>query len=166
MVDEIIKIANEYRLKYKHKLEGSTLIYKQTDITYHDNWNQYYDAPVWNVVYDVDGFDDIWYSIIVSDSERVVVCCSCWQNMAYFPHVQYPNKLLENIDKLIISQKDIIKINRNIQLDTNNIIKWCVDKVKLKDSVITKKGKNWHVEVDGFIITIKASNYQIINITK
>lgn len=72
------------------------------------------------------------------------------------------NELLNNLDKLHTTELGVVRIKRNLSLDTEDVIGWCRAKVDSANAVITRKGKNWYVNVDGCIITINAYSYTII----
>lgn len=44
----------------------------------------------------------------------------------------------------------------------HDVATWCKDKIKSAHASITRKGKNWYVNVDDIIITINAHSYTII----
>lgn len=74
-----------------------------------------------------------------------------------------PNsELLNHIDELHITESGTMRIKRNLALDTDNIVMWCKDKINSANAMITRKGKNWYVNVDGFVMTINAHSYTII----
>ena len=56
-----------------------------------------------------------------------------------------------------------IKKNLNIK---KNPVEYCNTKIQKKESKITKKGKNYYVDIDECIITINASSYTIITAHK
>ncbi|MDE5854587.1 MAG: DUF3781 domain-containing protein, partial [Ruminococcus sp.] len=64
------------------------------------------------------------------------------------------NILIENIDKLHTTEMGIERIKRNLQIDTDDIIQWCREKILLKDADIERTGKNWYVTTAGYKITI------------
>lgn len=72
------------------------------------------------------------------------------------------NELLRNLDKLHITELGVLRIKRNLSLDTDNVVDWCKIKISSDDAIITKKGKNWYVAVDNCIITVNAYSYTII----
>jgi hypothetical protein len=85
------------------------------------------------------------------------------------------NDLIENIEKIHTTPLGIERINKNLELETKDIIKWCKNKKKkTKDIIkwkkkkkknaenIVKKGKNWYVYNGNCIITINANSYTII----
>jgi intein-encoded DNA endonuclease-like protein len=75
------------------------------------------------------------------------------------------NILLENLDKIHTTELGIIRIKKNLEIKTNNVVAWCKNKIKNPDN-IKRKGKNWYVYVDGSIITINARSYTIITAHK
>ena len=75
-------------------------------------------------------------------------------------------ELLNNLDKVHTTEMGVDRIKRNIEVDVDDIVKYCVDKIKHENAVIERKGKNFYVTVDGIIITINASSYTIITAHK
>lgn len=76
------------------------------------------------------------------------------------------NELIKNLDKLHTTELGLIRIKRNLSLDTNNLIEWCKTKIESADAIISKRGKNWYVNVEDCIITVNASSYTIITAHK
>lgn len=70
--------------------------------------------------------------------------------------------LLENTDKIHITQMGVGRIKRNLKLNTDDVVGYCISKIKDKNAKISRKGKNYYVEADGCIITVNASSYTII----
>lgn len=70
--------------------------------------------------------------------------------------------LLDNIDKIHTTKLGIDRIKKNLKLDTEDVVKYCKDKILDKACNIYKKGKNWYCEVDTMIITINSYSYTII----
>ncbi len=75
-------------------------------------------------------------------------------------------ELLKNLDKLHTTELGAIRIRRNLSLDTEDVVLWCQTKIESDNAVITRKGKNWYVNVDGCIITVNAYSYTIITAHK
>ena len=71
------------------------------------------------------------------------------------------NDLLNNIGKIHTTELGIIRIRRNLELETKDVVNWCKQKIKQADDVY-KKGKNWYVSFEDCIITINAHSYTII----
>ena len=75
-------------------------------------------------------------------------------------------ELLRNLDKVHTTEMGVDRIKRNIEVDVEDIVKYCIDKIKQENAVIERKGKNYYVTVDGIIITVNASSYTIITAHK
>ena len=73
--------------------------------------------------------------------------------------------LINNVDKIHTTELGIERIKRNLELETNDVVNWCKNKIKKTDK-ICRKGKNWYVSGKGFIITINAHSYTIITAHK
>ena len=72
------------------------------------------------------------------------------------------NELLLNLDKLHTTDLGVVRIRRNLSLDTDDVISWCKAKIQNPSSSITKRGKNWYINIDNCIITVNAYSYTII----
>lgn len=76
------------------------------------------------------------------------------------------NELLKNLNTLHTTELGVERIKRNVSLDTADVVDWCKNKINSANAVITRRGKNWYVNVDGFIITVNAYSYTIITAHK
>jgi len=74
--------------------------------------------------------------------------------------------LLSNLDKLHSTERGILRIKRNLSLDTSDVISWCYNLIKDKNSKILRKGKNYYIENGDCILTVNASSYTIITAHK
>jgi hypothetical protein len=73
------------------------------------------------------------------------------------------NKILRsNLNKIHTTELGIIRIKSNLKLETNDVVEWCIDKIKNADCSINKIGKNYYAKIDGSVITINAHSYTII----
>lgn len=70
--------------------------------------------------------------------------------------------LLLNIDKIHTTEMGIDRIRKNLKLNTNDVVKYCKNKILNKNCNIYKQGKNYYCEVDNIKITINSYNYSII----
>ena len=70
--------------------------------------------------------------------------------------------LLSNIDKLHTTEMGIERIKKNIKINTENVVKYCKEKILDNNCNIYKQGKNWYCEVDNIIITVNSYSYTII----
>jgi len=69
--------------------------------------------------------------------------------------------LLNNIKKIHTTELGIMRIRRNLELETKDVVSWCKQKIRQADNVY-KKGKNWYVSFENCVITINAHSYTII----
>ena len=75
------------------------------------------------------------------------------------------NDLQANIEKIHTTPLGIIRIKKNLKLQTNDVLNWC--KMKIKTSLnIVKKGKNWYIYNNESIITVNIKSYTIITAHK
>lgn len=72
------------------------------------------------------------------------------------------NDLQTNLQKLHTTELGAIRIKRNLSLDTDDVVGWCKGKIESPGAVISRRGKNWYVRVDGCVITVNAYSYTII----
>ena len=75
------------------------------------------------------------------------------------------DSLKENIQKIHSTELGILRIKNNLELETNDIIDWCKNEI-MKSNDYYKKGKNWYVFGNEFIITINGYNFCIITAQK
>lgn len=76
------------------------------------------------------------------------------------------NELLKHLDKVHTTELGVVRIKKNLSLETDEVVDWCKFKIESNDSTIIRKGKNWYVNVDGCIITVNAYSYTIITAHK
>ena len=74
--------------------------------------------------------------------------------------------LINNINKIHTTEMGIDRIKKNLNLDTNDVVEYCKNKLLDKNSNIYKKGKNYYCEIDNIIITINSYSYTIITAHK
>lgn len=55
--------------------------------------------------------------------------------------------LFININKLHTTKLGIVKIKNNLYLDLENIVDWCKSKIKMPNSKIMRKDKNYYVTI-------------------
>lgn len=76
------------------------------------------------------------------------------------------NELLNNLDKVHTTELGVVRIKRNLSLDTDKVVEWCKDRIQSPSANITRNGKNWYVNVENCIITVNAYSYTIITAHK
>ncbi|WP_455538684.1 DUF3781 domain-containing protein [Terrisporobacter sp.] len=74
--------------------------------------------------------------------------------------------LLENLDKIHTTDMGAKRIRKNLNSNVDDVVSWCKDKIKDKDSLIYRQGKNWYVKILDYKITVNASSYTIITAHK
>lgn len=74
----------------------------------------------------------------------------------------YKGILMSNVDKIHTTEMGVDRIKKNLKLNTNDVVKYCKEKILDKKSNIYKKGKNFYCEVDDIVITINSYSYTII----
>lgn len=76
------------------------------------------------------------------------------------------NELISNLNKLHTTELGVIRIKKNLSLNTENVVDWCKTKIKSKNAKIARYGKNWYINIDDCVITVNASSYTIITAHK
>lgn len=76
------------------------------------------------------------------------------------------NELLTHLHRLHTTELGVIRIQKNLALDTDDVVGWCKAKTGFPNAVISRCGKNWYVRVDGCMITVNAYSYTIITAHK
>ena len=79
-------------------------------------------------------------------------------------HDHYP--LLEHLDQIHTTKLGVERIKRNLSLETDDVVSWCIDQIKHMECVIERKGKNWYVSIGQCVLTINAYSYTIITAHK
>ena len=70
--------------------------------------------------------------------------------------------LLDHIDQLHTTDMGISRIEKNLKLDTDDVVLYCKNKVLDQKCNIYKQGKNWYCDVDGVKIPVNSYSYTII----
>ena len=70
--------------------------------------------------------------------------------------------LQAHIDKLHTTEMGSGRIKKNLRLDTDDIIKYCQEKIRNENCRVYRKGKNWYCEVEEVRITVNSSSYTVI----
>ena len=73
--------------------------------------------------------------------------------------------LLGNIDKVHTTELGCERIRKNLKLENQDIIEWCRQKIQFADN-ITRKGKNWYISIDDFVLTVNAHSFTVITAHK
>ena len=70
--------------------------------------------------------------------------------------------LLSNTYKIHTTELGVLRIKKNLNLDTDDVVEYCKKKILDKNCNIFKQGKNWYCEIDNIKITINSYSYMII----
>jgi hypothetical protein len=72
------------------------------------------------------------------------------------------NDLLIHLEKIHTTDLGVMRIKRNLSLDSHDVVSWCKAQIQDPNSSIVRKGKNWYIYLDPCVITVNASSYTII----
>lgn len=75
-------------------------------------------------------------------------------------------ELILNIDSVHTTVLGIERIRSNLSLTEEDVVIWCKEKIQNPKASITRRGKNWYIEVDHCVITVNAHSYTIITVHK
>ena len=76
------------------------------------------------------------------------------------------NELLVNIDKLHTTDLGVVRIKKNLTLNTDDVVAWCRAVIENVNTGITRKGKNWYAKLGDCEITVNRNSYTIITAHK
>ena len=108
---------------------------------------------------------DGYISYLILKEHGVSECCvDVMKRMSIAPD-ENRRDLLDNLDKVHTTELGAVRIKRNLDLQTDDVVDWCVQRIAQADSAI-RKGKNWYVTTDGVVLTIHAGRYTIITAHK
>ncbi|MCC9261702.1 MAG: DUF3781 domain-containing protein [Methanobrevibacter woesei] len=74
--------------------------------------------------------------------------------------------LLSNISKIHTTELGIERIKKNLDIDVENVVEYCINLIKKENSQIKCKGKNYYVQIDNIELTINKTSYTIITAHK
>lgn len=70
--------------------------------------------------------------------------------------------LLDNVDKIHTTEMGVDRIKRNLRIDEEDAVEYCINKILDKNCNIYKRGKNWYCEAGNIKITVNSYSYTII----
>ena len=73
---------------------------------------------------------------------------------------------MAGLDRLHTTNMGAERIKKNLNLDCDDVVFWCRQKIMDKDAVISRQGKNWYIKINGCEITVNAKSYTIITAHK
>ena len=83
--------------------------------------------------------------------------------------IMIENELIKNLDKVHTTAMGINRIKKNLSLDCDDVVDWCKNQIKIagmQGEKISRKGKNWYVDIGCGIITVNAYSFTIITAHK
>lgn len=72
------------------------------------------------------------------------------------------NLLIEKIDRLHTTGMGVDRIQRNLKIDTEDVVGYCKNLILNPQCHIYRRGKNWYCEIGNIKITVNAYSYTII----
>lgn len=76
------------------------------------------------------------------------------------------DELLANLDKIHTTKLGVMRIKRNLSLECDDAVEWCKNKISLATAKVTRKGKNYYIDIDDCVITVNAHSFTIITAQK
>lgn len=72
--------------------------------------------------------------------------------------------LMRHLDALHTTPRGALRIQKNVcpSLPPDEVVAWCQARIASPHAVLTRRGKNWYVDVDGCLFTIHAGSYTLI----
>lgn len=100
-----------------------------------------------------------------------------------FPYktTKMTSELLENLEKLHTTELGVVRIKRNLELKTDDVIGWCKNTILSaaknteeksggndgkSANKIFRQGKNWYIKTSACTITVNAHSYTVITAHK
>lgn len=74
--------------------------------------------------------------------------------------------LFNNINKIHTTIMGINRIKKNLDIESDDVVLYCKNKILDKKCIIYKQGKNWYCEIDNIKITVNSYSYTIITAHK
>ena len=74
--------------------------------------------------------------------------------------------LINNLSKLHTTELGVIRIRKNLSLNTDDVVEWCREAILLNKDSIRRNGKNWYISANDCIITVNAYSFTIITAHK
>lgn len=76
------------------------------------------------------------------------------------------SRLVVNLDKLHTTKLGAERIKRNLSLGGDDVVLVCKKMIQYPNAIITRRGKNWYINIDDCEITINAYSFTIITAHK
>ncbi len=76
--------------------------------------------------------------------------------------MNFKEEIIKNKEKIHTTELGVKRVQNNLNLDTEDIVNYCIKIIENKNSVISKKGKNYYINYDNIEITLNSSSFTII----
>lgn len=76
------------------------------------------------------------------------------------------NDLLLHLDSLHTTEMGIERIKRNLSINTDDVVNWCREKIRHPNANILRRGKNYYINIEDYVITVNSHSYTIITAHK
>ena len=75
-------------------------------------------------------------------------------------------EFISNLGKIHTTKLGEERIKKNLCLGVEDVVGWCVEKIRDESSHIYRKGKNWYITTAHCEITVNVHSYTIITAHK
>lgn len=72
------------------------------------------------------------------------------------------HELIRNLGKLHTTPMGAERVRRNLGLSDGDVVMVCRDMIGRADAKISRRGKNYYVDINNCVITVNAGSYTII----
>ena len=72
------------------------------------------------------------------------------------------DELLRHLDELHTTELGALRVERNLNLPEGAAVDWCRVAIAGPGAFGERRGKNWYVRGEGWVITVNAHSYTII----
>lgn len=70
--------------------------------------------------------------------------------------------LINSIEKIHTTKMGVERIKKNLKIDSNDVVKFCVEKIIDKNCNVIRNGKNYYATFKNMIFTINSYSFTII----
>src|ERR1035437_2951621 len=76
------------------------------------------------------------------------------------------SELLEHLSHLHTTELGVQRIRKNIAawIDVEDVVAWCKGNMQDTNSIMIRRGKNWYVSNQEYVITVNAYSFTIITV--
>lgn len=96
-------------------------------------------------------------------------CCHIIQ-FIMIAEMMIENELIKNLDKIHTTEMGVGRIKKNLALECEDVVEWCKNQIRSAgmkcEEAVSRRGKNWYVDIGDGIITVNAYSYTIITAHK